>query len=77
MELFKAKNQHLFNTLTRREIEVLTLIAEGCKGTDVSTKLGISQATVQNHRSSIREKLNIKSQNEYIKYALAYDLLTF
>lgn len=77
LSLFNANNKSQFQTLTKREIEVLRLIAEGMKNTEMSRELCISPVTIQNHRRSIREKLNIKNQAEYIKYALAFDLLTF
>jgi len=77
LQNFNKKNATLFNTLTRREIEVLILIAEGLKNTDISKELNITFNTVQNHRASIREKLAIETQADYIKYALAFDLITF
>jgi len=77
LHVFNATHKSRFQTLTKREIEVLRLIAEGMKNNEISRELCISSVTIQNHRKSIREKLNIKNQTEYIKYALAFDLLTF
>lgn len=77
LHIFSANNRSQFQTLTKREIEVLRLIAEGKKNSEISGELCIASVTIQNHRSSIRDKLNIKNQAEFVKYALAFDLLTF
>ena len=63
--------------MTEREVEVLTLLATGLKNPAIAKRLGISRATVQNHRSRIRSKLNIKNQSDYIRFGLAYDLIQF
>lgn len=74
---FEQKRKDLFDTLTERETEILSLIARGLKNPGIAAKLGISRATVQNHRASVRDKLNLSSQTDYIKYALAYNLIPF
>lgn len=75
LQRFRDKNMYLFETLTDREIEVLSLIASGMKNAAIAQELNISRVTVQNHRSHIREKLDIHNHTEYMKYALAYDLI--
>lgn len=57
--------------LTRREREVLKLIAEGKKTKEIAEALYISPYTVRRHRSNIMEKLNIKSLADLVKYALS------
>lgn len=57
--------------LTRREREVLTLIAEGNTDRQVSEILFISLKTVQRHRYNIRQKLNIRRTADLVKYAIA------
>lgn len=74
---FRKKEQDRFKELTDREIEVLMLVAEGKKSPAIARQLNISRSTVQNHRARVRHKLNIRNQTEYIKYALAYDLISF
>ncbi len=69
---FKGK---AFQSLTEREVEVLTLVAEGLSNPNIARQLGIARVTVQNHRASIRQKLNITSEADYVKFALAYDLI--
>lgn len=75
LQHFHDKKMDRFETLTEREVEVLALIALGMKNPAIGDELEISRTTVQNHRSNIREKLNIKNPVGYVKYALAYDLV--
>jgi DNA-binding NarL/FixJ family response regulator len=56
--------------LTLREREVLKLIAEGSSNKEIADLLCISIRTVEHHRASIMEKLNIKQTANLIKYAI-------
>lgn len=49
------------NTLTARELEVLTLIGEGLVKKEVADRLGISPKTVSIHTTHIYEKLNVSN----------------
>jgi DNA-binding NarL/FixJ family response regulator len=49
------------NTLTAREFEVLRLLAQGDTVKRIGEKLGLSEKTVANHQSAIREKLGAKN----------------
>lgn len=48
--------------LTKREYEVLTLIAEGMNNKDIADKLFISEKTVKNHVSSIFRKIEVNDR---------------
>ena len=56
--------------LTPREREVLKLIAEGKSSKEIAAILFISVFTVNNHRASIMEKLNLKKATDLVKYAI-------
>ncbi|MBS1758336.1 MAG: response regulator transcription factor [Bacteroidetes bacterium] len=56
-------------SLTRREKEILTLIAGGLTNTEIAEKLFVSHWTVDSHRKSIMTKLNTKNTAALIKYA--------
>jgi DNA-binding NarL/FixJ family response regulator len=56
--------------LTKRELEVLALIAEGRNNREVADKLFISVKTVDTHRLHILEKLGLKNTAELVKYAI-------
>lgn len=77
LQRFIQKYGKQFKELSKREIEILTLVAGGMKNSAIATRLEISRATVQNHRAGIRKKIPIKSQADYIKYALAFGLISF
>lgn len=77
LQKFINKYEKQFKTLSDRELEVLGLIANGIQNPAIAEHLNISRATVQNHRSNIRKKLAIKDQADYIKYALAFGLVSF
>lgn len=49
-------------SLTKKEYEVLTLIAEGLNNKDIADKLYISEKTVKNHVSSIFKKLDVNDR---------------
>ncbi|MBU5437487.1 response regulator transcription factor [Tissierella sp. MSJ-40] len=50
------------NSLTKREYEVLILIAEGLNNRDIAEKLFISEKTVKNHVSNIFKKLEVNDR---------------
>ncbi|HEY8841453.1 MAG TPA: response regulator transcription factor [Candidatus Dormibacteraeota bacterium] len=52
--------------LTRREKEVLRLMAEGTSSRDIAAKLGISYTTVRTHIRSLGSKLGVHSKLEAI-----------
>ncbi len=56
--------------ITRREEEVLQLIADGLSTPEVASKLYISQKTVKNHLASIYEKLNARDRTQAVLLAV-------
>ena len=64
-----------YNTLTAREQEVMVLVAEGLSTNEISDRLFISPKTVENHRSNIMNKLDIRSAIEVARYAAKLGLI--
>jgi two-component system response regulator NreC len=64
-----------YDGLTRRQREVLTLIAEGISNQDIADRLDISVRTVERHRENIMERLNLHSRTDLVKYALRKGLI--
>jgi len=64
-----------YASLTQREQEVMRMIAEGLRTKVIADKLFISKKTVENHRASIFNKLNIHSTMELVRYAAKYGLI--
>jgi len=56
--------------LTRREREVLQLIAEGHSNKEIAAKLKVSFNTVHAHRNSVMAKLSIHKQAHLVRYAI-------
>lgn len=63
------------NMLGRREIEVLTLLADGKHAPEIGEKLHISPSTVEAHRRNIMRKLDLHSVVDLTKYALREGLI--
>ena len=61
--------------LTKREREVLTLIAQGNTSQQIADLLFISIHTVNFHRKNIRSKLEVSSIGDMIRYAYLHQLL--
>ncbi len=64
------------SSLTKREQEVLILIAEGLTNKQIGEQLGISPKTVARHRDNITAKLNLSSRTELTRYAIQKGLIT-
>jgi len=60
--------------LTRREQEVLKLVASGLANKNIANKLKISIRTVEAHRSHLTKKLDIKTTAGLVKYAISQEL---
>jgi two-component system response regulator NreC len=61
--------------LSKREIEILTMFAEGFINKEIADKLFISIRTVESHKNHIMQKLNLKTQVELVKYAIRHNLI--
>ena len=61
----------VFSLLSRKEREVLQLIAEGHKSNEIAKKLYISVRTVDVHRVNLKKKLNINNVAELTKFAIS------
>ncbi|WP_449415587.1 response regulator [Ochrobactrum teleogrylli] len=62
--------------LTRRERQILALVAQGLTARDVATRLGISPLTARKHRENLMRKLNLHSSAELTAYAVRLGLPT-
>ncbi|MCP4642975.1 MAG: response regulator transcription factor [bacterium] len=64
-----------YNSLTQREQEVMRFLAQGLPSDEVAERLAISRKTVDNHRSNIMRKLNLKNGTQLVHYAARLGLI--
>ena len=67
--------KRVYDGLTPRQQEILTLIAEGLSNHEIANELDISVRTVERHRENIMKRLNLHSRVELVKYALRKGLV--
>jgi len=61
--------------ITKREEEVLQLIADGCSTPEVAEQLYISQKTVKNHLASIYQKLDARDRTQAVLQAVRMGII--
>jgi DNA-binding NarL/FixJ family response regulator len=78
---FEGIDQHrasfdseLDKELTKRELQVLKLIAEESTNLEIAESLCISVRTVEGHKKNLTDKLNVKGSVGLTKYALKYGI---
>ena len=62
-------------SLTRREREVLQLVAQGCTNKEIASQLFIAESTVKNHLRNILAKLHLQNRVQAVTYALREGLI--
>lgn len=61
--------------LSRRERQVLEVVAQGLTNPQIGEQLGISPKTVARHRERIMSKLHLHSSTELVKFAIRTGLI--
>jgi len=62
--------------LTSREREVLTMVAEGKTNKEIANALNLSVYTIESHRGSVMEKLNLHNTGDIVRFALRNGLIS-
>ena len=65
----------LSSVLTRRENEIVKLIAEGKSNKEMGRQLQLSIKTIESHRASAMRKLNLSSTAELVRFAVRNHLI--
>lgn len=71
----KSMMDEKVNELTRREVEVLKLIAEGLFNKEIAATLDISERTVKNHVSNIFKKIDVSDRTQAAVFAIKNNLV--
>lgn len=66
----------ILSTLTRREMEIITLCASGLSAKQIADELCITQHSVENHKDNVFKKLHIQSTSELILFAFKVGLIS-
>ena len=61
--------------LTRRELEILQLVAEGLSNAELARKVWVTEQTVKFHLSNIYRKLSVSNRTEASRWAQLHGLL--
>lgn len=73
--LISRTSTHTIPTLTKREKEILELIAEELTSQEIAQKLFISLSAVENHRLNLLFKLNVKNAVGLVRKAMQMGLI--
>lgn len=61
--------------LTNREFDIFTMISDGKTTAQIALDLSLSQKTVSNYLFQIKQKLGIKTNTEFTKLAVSFDII--
>ncbi len=77
-----ADNVFVFNEaeaaslgISKRELEVLQLMAQGCSNNEIAEKLFVSLHTIKTHSSNLFEKMDVKRRTQAIEKAKRCNLI--
>ncbi|MFZ4400721.1 MAG: response regulator [Bacteroidales bacterium] len=62
--------------LSNREIQIIKLLAEGLRYKEIADRLNISVRTIESHKKSILEKLELNSIVDIVKYAIKHGIIS-
>jgi DNA-binding NarL/FixJ family response regulator len=68
--------RELVSPLTAREIDIISLMAQGCANKQIAGKLNVSEQTIKNHITSILSKLDANARTEAVVKAIRKGLIT-
>jgi DNA-binding CsgD family transcriptional regulator len=75
-ESITGQRRSIFDVpLTKREKEILKLVAEGLTSQEIADKLFINLRTVETHRLNINQKLDVKNTVGLVKEAMKRGLI--
>ncbi len=73
-KLFDKGERLLHEKLTDREFQILCMISEGVRNSQIAKRLNISKNTISNHRNNILKKMDLENNVEIAHYAVKHNL---
>ena len=70
-----GEKKNKLKSLSAREVEVLTLFAEGMSNRQIAEKLFISVRTVETHKNNIMKKIELKTTVDLVKFAIKNNII--
>lgn len=74
-EFIQDRNQLEKLNLSKREMEVLELIAQGCSNQEIASQLFVSLPTIKSHSSKLFEKLDVNRRTQAVEKAKRLKLI--
>jgi len=68
-----VKKQLSESALTRRELQILTLVTKGCSNEDVAEKLVVSANTVKTHLYRVYKKIGVNNRYQAVEWLRQFD----
>lgn len=75
-KLHKGPDVNPLATLSKREREILQLVAEGNSSVQIAKRLSLSSKTVDTYRSRLMQKLGLKDVGGIVRFALQHHLIS-
>ncbi len=72
----KAGSTRPVKILSDRELQVLTLVAQGYTSAEIAKRIFVGVKTVETYRSRLAEKLGLRTRRDVIRFAVQMGLLT-
>ncbi|MDH5476424.1 MAG: response regulator transcription factor, partial [Cyclobacteriaceae bacterium] len=70
-----SKEEVVQHKLSKRELDIIRLLAEGLTSPEIGEKLFISEHTVRTHRKNILRKMDFTNTSQLVQYATTNQLI--
>lgn len=74
-QLDGEETQSPLNILTKREIQIFSLLADGRKAAEIADNMCLSHKTIHAHRANILRKLSLSNNSELVHLAIRYGVV--
>lgn len=72
---FLRRNKEVFAGLTKREKQILCMMAKNASSADIGKVLFLSEDTVKTHRRNIKKKTGMQTQYDIVRFAQAFNII--